>query len=51
MTFGWTPNLPIDVMLGKPQSEAKNIPDYVKQTQASMCMAILEVRQTNREAI
>ena len=32
VTFGWSLNLPIDVMLGKPLSEAKNIPDYVKQT-------------------
>ena len=30
VTFGWSPNLPIDVMLGKPLSEATNIPDYVK---------------------
>ena len=50
VTFGWSPNLPIDVILGKPLSETKNIPDYVKQTRASMRMAILEVRQRNREA-
>ena len=43
VSFGQSPNLAIDVMLGKSLSEATNIPDYVKQTRASMQMAILEV--------
>ena len=32
VTFGQSQNLPIDVILGKPLSKTKNMPDYVKQT-------------------
>ena len=48
---GGSPNLPIDILLGRAQTQGQELPDYVKKTQSSLKSAFSVVRQRSHEAV
>ena len=47
---GRSPNLPIDVLLGRAQTQGQELPDYVRKTQSSLKSAFSVVRQRLHKA-
>ena len=47
---GHSPNLPIDVLLGRAQTQGQELPDYVRKTQSSLKSAFSVVRQRLHKA-
>ena len=47
---GRSPNVPIDVLLGRAQTQGQELPDYVRKTQSSLKSAFSVVRQRLHKA-
>lgn len=50
VTFGRSPNLPIDIILGSPRAEVQQLPEYVQKTQTSLKAFFTEVRNQIKAA-
>ena len=50
VTFGRSPNLPVDVVLGRPSSATGDVPQFVQKTQALLHSAFSQVRQHLQQA-
>eukprot|EP00731_Ephydatia_muelleri_P012792 Em0007g102a len=49
-TFGRTPNLPVDVILGSRRAETQPLAEYVRKTQTTLKTAFTEVRERLKAA-
>ena len=50
VTFGRSPNLPVDVVLGRPSTSTGGVPQFVQKTQTVLHSAFLHVRQHLQQA-
>ena len=50
VTFGRSPNLPVDVVLGRPSTSTGDVPQFVQKTQTVLHSAFLQVRQHLQQA-
>ena len=50
VTFGCSPNLPVDVVLGRPSTSTGDVPQFVHKTQTVLHSAFLHVRQHLQQA-